>query len=51
MGEMRGAYRVLVKNLREKDRLEDSDLDGRIILKWIFEKWNGEHEGDRAGSE
>ena len=46
MGEMRGAYRILVKNLREEDRLEDSDLDGRIILKWIFEKWSGEHEGD-----
>jgi len=27
--------------LRERDRLKDPDLDGRIILRWIFEKWDG----------
>jgi hypothetical protein len=21
--------------------LKDPDVDGRIILKWMFEKWNG----------
>ena len=23
-------------NLRERDHLEDPDVDGRIILRWIF---------------
>jgi hypothetical protein len=27
-------------NLRERDQLETPDLDGRIILKWIFRKWD-----------
>jgi hypothetical protein len=28
-------------NLREADHLEVTGLDGKIILKWIFEKWGG----------
>jgi hypothetical protein len=27
-------------NLREKDHRGDSDVDGRIILGWIFRKWD-----------
>jgi hypothetical protein len=27
-------------NLRVGDRLEHPDVDGRIILKWIFVKWD-----------
>jgi hypothetical protein len=41
MGERRGAYRALVGNLREGDHLEDPGVDGRIILKWIFERLEG----------
>jgi len=40
--ERRGAYRVLGGgDLREREHLEDAGIDGRIILKWIFRKWNG----------
>jgi hypothetical protein len=27
-------------NLRERGHLGDSDVDGRIILRWIFGKWD-----------
>jgi len=26
--------------LRKRDYLEDSGVDGRIIIKWIFRKWD-----------
>jgi len=29
------------ETLRERDHLEDLNVNGRI-LKWIFKKWNGE---------
>jgi len=38
MGESRGLYMVLVGNPRERDHLEDPDVDGRIILSCIFRK-------------
>jgi len=28
-------------NLRERDHWGDPDVDGRIILRWIFSKWEG----------
>ena len=27
-------------NMRERDHLGDPGVDGRIILRWIFRKWN-----------
>jgi hypothetical protein len=30
----------LWRNLRERDHWGDPDVGGKIILKWIFRKWN-----------
>ena len=47
MGEWRGLYRVLVGKPRERDDLRNPGVNGRIILKWIFRKWD---VGVRTGS-
>jgi len=39
-GGSRGVYRVLWGNLRERDHLGYPGVDGRIILRWIFRKWD-----------
>ena len=36
--------------LEGTDNLENHGEHGRIILKLIFEKWDGGHELDRSGS-
>jgi hypothetical protein len=38
MGERKGLYRVLVEKPEGKNHLGDPDVDGRIILRWIFRK-------------
>jgi hypothetical protein len=30
-----------LENLRERDHWGDPDIDERIILRWIFRKWEG----------
>jgi len=40
MGGSRGIYRVWWGILRERDHLGDPGIDGRIILRWIFRKWD-----------
>jgi hypothetical protein len=38
-GEVR---KVLVGDLRERVHLEDIEIDGMIILRWILSKWDEE---------
>jgi hypothetical protein len=40
------AHRLLVRNTRERDLLQDLCIDGRIIVIWFFKKWNRGHELD-----
>jgi hypothetical protein len=37
-------------NLRDSGHLEDPDVEGKIILRWIFRKWVGGHGLDWHGS-
>jgi hypothetical protein len=41
MGEGRGAYRILVGRLEGRRPLGRPRRRWRIILIWIFKKWNG----------
>ena len=45
MGEGRGVHRVLVGKPEGKNQWGDPDVDGRIILRWIFRKWEGVETG------
>ena len=37
-------------NLREREHWGDPDVDGKIILRWIFKKWEELWELDGVGS-
>ena len=39
MAEGRGVHSVLVGKPEGKSHSGDLDVDGRIILRWIFRKW------------
>ena len=39
--ERTGAHRVWWGDPREGDHLEDLEMEGRIILKWAPNKWEG----------
>jgi hypothetical protein len=41
MGEERGVHRVLVGKPEGKSRWGDPDIDGRVILRWMFRKLEG----------
>jgi hypothetical protein len=41
VGEKKNSYKVLIGNLKERDRLEDLVIDGRKILELILNKKNG----------
>jgi hypothetical protein len=40
MGERRGAYWVLMGKPEGRNHLRDLGVDGRIILKWVLQKWD-----------
>jgi len=41
VGDRSGTYTVSWGDMNERNQFEDIGIDGRIILKWIFRKWDG----------
>jgi hypothetical protein len=35
------AYKVLFRNPKGRDCLEDLGIDGKVMLEWILGKWGG----------
>jgi hypothetical protein len=38
-GEKKNAYRIWWESRKERDHQEHLDIDGRVISKWIFDKY------------
>jgi hypothetical protein len=49
-GEARGGLWFWWGNLRERDHWGDPGVDGKIILEWIFRKWDVGYGLDWTGS-
>jgi hypothetical protein len=41
VGKTGNSYRVLVGKWEGKRSFEDRGVDGRVILKWNFDRWTG----------
>jgi hypothetical protein len=39
---MKKAYKIFIRNLKERDHLDDLGLDGRITLKFMLRHSGGE---------
>jgi hypothetical protein len=50
MAEWTSTYRVLGMKPEGRNHLEEPGVDGRIILKWIFERLDGGHRLHRSDS-
>jgi len=49
--ERRGAYRIFMGKLEGKNHLEDPGVNVKIILRWMFSKWDVMGHGLVLGSQ